>query len=79
VLVSLAASCGFEIHQMDVKTTFLNGELDEEIYMTQLEGFVVSGPENKVCRLKKYGLEQVSKQWHDRFIKNFDFNWLYGK
>jgi hypothetical protein len=71
VLVALAASYGFHIHQMDVKTAFLNGELDEEIYMTQPEGFVVSGHENKVCRLKKslYGLKQAPKQWHDKFDK----------
>jgi hypothetical protein len=45
VLLSLAASNGFLIHQMDVKTTFLNGELDEEIYMDQPDGFVVKGEE----------------------------------
>jgi hypothetical protein len=46
------------IHQIDVKTAFLNGELDEEIYMKQADGFVAPGQENKVCRLKNslYGL-----------------------
>jgi hypothetical protein len=43
VLVALAASHGLLIHQMDVKTTFLNGELDEEIYMQQPDGFVAPG------------------------------------
>jgi hypothetical protein len=45
---------------MDVKPTFLNGELDEEIYITQSGGFVVKGKEDKVCNLKKslYGLKQ---------------------
>jgi hypothetical protein len=49
---------------MDVKTTFLNEELDEEIYMDQPEGFVADGQENKVCRLLKslYGLKQAPKQ-----------------
>ena len=44
---------------MDVKTTFLNGELDEEIYIEQLEEFIVPGQEKKVCRLVKslYGLK----------------------
>jgi len=41
------------IHQMDVKTAFLNGVLEEEIYMTQLEGWVVPSQENKVCKLLK--------------------------
>jgi hypothetical protein len=59
VLLSLAASYGFLIQQMDVKTTFLNGEFEEEIYMTQSDGFVVKGQENKVCKLVKslYGLK----------------------
>jgi hypothetical protein len=63
VLVALAASHGLLIHQMDVKTAFLNGELDEEIYMQQLDGFVAPGQENKVCRLRKYlyGLKQAPK------------------
>ena len=53
-----------ELHQMDVKTAFLNGKLDEEIYMEQLVGFVIQGQEHKVCRLLKsiYGLKQSSRQ-----------------
>jgi len=48
---------------MDVKTTFLNGELEEEIYMTQPEGYVAPGQEQKVCKLLKslYGLKQSPK------------------
>jgi hypothetical protein len=54
---------------MDVKTTFLNGELYEEIYMDQLDGFVVQCEEQKVCKLLKslYGLKQAPKQWHEKF------------
>lgn len=50
---------------MDVKTFFLNGDLEEEIYMEQLEGFVIYGQENKICKLKKslYELKQASKQF----------------
>ncbi|KAL0332983.1 UNVERIFIED_CONTAM: Retrovirus-related Pol polyprotein from transposon TNT 1-94 [Sesamum calycinum] len=69
VLIAVAALYDLEIHQMDVKTAFLNGELDEEIYMEQPEGFVVPGQEKKVCRLVKslYGLKQAPKQWHEKF------------
>ncbi|GKA87333.1 zinc finger, CCHC-type containing protein [Tanacetum coccineum] len=54
---------------MDVKTTFLNGDLDEEVYMKQPEGFVMPGNEHKVCKLVKllYGLKQAPKQWHQKF------------
>jgi hypothetical protein len=54
VLLSLAASHGVLVHQMDVKTTFLNGELDEKIYMEQPAGFVANGQEGMVCKLLKY-------------------------
>jgi hypothetical protein len=68
-LVSLASIYNLEIHQMDVKTAFLNGYLDEEIYMEQPEGFIIPGQENKVCKLVKslYCLKQASKQWHERY------------
>nr|GEV02772.1 zinc finger, CCHC-type [Tanacetum cinerariifolium] len=67
--IALAAIHDLVIHQMDVKTGFLNGDLDEEIYMKQPEGFVMLGHENKVCKLKKslYGLKQAHKQWHQKF------------
>jgi hypothetical protein len=68
-LLSVAASYGLIIHQMDVKTAFLNGELEEEIYMDQPDGFIANGQENKVCKLLKslYGLKQAPKQWHEKF------------
>ena len=54
---------------MDVKTTFLNSELDEEVYMKQLKGFVLPGNEHKVFKLIKslYRLKQTPKYWHDKF------------
>jgi hypothetical protein len=69
VLLSLSASHGLLIHQMDVKITFLNGELDEEIYMEQPARFVANGQEGMVCKLLKslYGLKQAPKQWHEKF------------
>ncbi|CAJ2640978.1 unnamed protein product [Trifolium pratense] len=64
VLISIDAIYNLEVHQMDVKTAFLNGDLEEEIYMEQPEGFVVHGQETKVCKLEKslYGLKQAPKQ-----------------
>jgi len=63
VLLSLAVSHGLLVHQMDVKTAFLNGELEEEIYMDQPDRFVAKGHEGKVCKLLKslYGLKQAPK------------------
>jgi hypothetical protein len=69
VLLSLAASYGLLVHQMDVKTAFLNGELEEEIYMDQSDGFLSKVQEGMVCKLLKslYGLKQAPKQWHEKF------------
>ena len=54
MLIAITAIHNLKIHQIDVKTTFLNGDLDEEIYMEQPEGFIVPGQEKKVCRIVKY-------------------------
>ena len=67
-VLDLAASMDLEIEQLDVKTAFLHGELEEEIYMKQPQGFEVQG-ENLVCRLRKslYGLKQAPRQWYRKF------------
>ncbi|GAB2265737.1 hypothetical protein Dimus_037845 [Dionaea muscipula] len=71
MIIAIAALRNLEIHQMDVKTAFLNGDLEEEMYMEQPEGFIAPGHERKVCRLVKslYGLKQAPKQWHEKFDK----------
>uniref|UniRef100_A0A2N9F1D9 Reverse transcriptase Ty1/copia-type domain-containing protein n=1 Tax=Fagus sylvatica TaxID=28930 RepID=A0A2N9F1D9_FAGSY len=65
IIMVVAARLDLELHQLDVKTAFLNGDLKEEIYMDQPNGFQIKGQEGKVCRLKKslYGLKQSSRQW----------------
>ena len=69
LVLSIVAAKGLHLEQLDVKTTFLHGDLDEDIYMTQPEGFQVKGKENLVCKLKKslYGLKQVPRQWYLKF------------
>ena len=69
VLFALASIYHLHVHQMDVKTAFLNGDLNEEIYVEQPEGFVLKGYENKVYKLVKslYGLKQAPKDWHEKF------------
>jgi hypothetical protein len=59
---------GWKLHQMDVKTTFLNGETEEEICIKQPDGFIIHEKESHVCRLKKalYGLKQAPRDWYAR-------------
>ena len=68
-LLALAVQKGMLIHQMDVVTAFLNGRLEEEIYMQQPEGYITPGSEDLVCRLKKslYGLKQSPRCWNKEF------------
>nr|GEW86644.1 retrotransposon protein, putative, Ty1-copia subclass [Tanacetum cinerariifolium] len=79
ILIAIAAFYDYKIWQMNVKTSFFNGYLNEEVYMEQLEGFVSQKFSNRVCKLKRsiYELKQASRQWNRRFddeIKKFRFN-----
>ncbi|RVW23075.1 hypothetical protein VitviT2T_005480 [Vitis vinifera] len=69
IILALVAHFDLELQQMDVKTTFLNGELEEEVYMKQPEGFPSSDGEQLVCKLKKsiYSLKQASRKWYLKF------------
>ena len=79
ILLFIAAHFDYKIWQMNVKTVFLNGNLDEEMYMMQLEGFIAKNRKHMVCKLKRsiYGLKQASRSWNIRFeqaIKSFGFD-----
>jgi hypothetical protein len=78
IILAIAAYFDYEIWQMDVKTAFLNGNLEEDVYMIQPEGFVDPENASKVCKLQKsiYGLKQASRSWNIRFkevVKSFGF------
>ena len=77
-IIALATNFGLKLHQMDIKTAFLNGSLQEEIYMKQPTGFVEEGKENYVCKLKRsiYGLKQSARCWNselDKQLKSMGF------
>ena len=69
IIMSIVARMNLELHQLDVKIAFLNGELKEDIFMIQSEGFQIKGHEEKVYKLRKslYGLKQSSRQWYLKF------------
>jgi hypothetical protein len=68
-ILSLVAAKYLHLEQLDVKKTFLHGDLEEEIYMQQPQGYEVKGKENLVCRLNKslYGLKKDPRQWYLKF------------
>ena len=83
-MLAIAAFYDYEIWQMDVKTAFLNGFLEEELYMMQPKGFVDPKSANKVCKLQRsiYGLVQASRSWNIRFdevIKAYGFIQTFGE
>jgi hypothetical protein len=67
-IMAIAAEMGWNIHQMDVKTAFLNGFIEEEVYIEQPQRFKVLGRESNMCLLKKelYGLKQAPRAWYSR-------------
>ncbi|CAI7778239.1 unnamed protein product, partial [Closterium sp. NIES-53] len=69
LLLAAAAVCGWKVEQMDVKTAFLYGVVDEEIYMKQPEGY--DDGSGRVCRLNKaiYGLKQAPRCWYARLVE----------
>jgi len=90
IIMALVAHYDLELHLMDVKTAFLNGDLYESVYMAQPKSFVMEGKERMGCHLKKSinGLQQASRQWHLKFdetIGKFGFkeneedNCIYAK
>ena len=75
VLLSLAGNLDWPLHQFDINNAFLNGELEEEVFMILPPGFCKEEEKTRVCKLKKslYGLKQSPRAWFDRFaevIKN---------
>jgi hypothetical protein len=84
IMLAIAAFFYYEIWQMDVKTAFLNGNIEEELYMVQPKGFVDLKDANKVCKLQRsiYGLKQASQSWNlhfDEVSKGFGFFQAYGE
>ncbi|KAL0537088.1 hypothetical protein IC582_026058 [Cucumis melo] len=73
LLIALATQNNWKIFQMDVKSAFLNGYLEEEVYLEQPPGYCVKGQEDKVLKLKKalYGLKQAPRMWNSRINKYF--------
>ena len=78
IVVGLAVRNGLKLHQLDITTAFLNGELKEEVYMRQSKGFIVDGQEHLVCKLQCsiYGLKQSPRCWNstlDSYLKRIGF------
>jgi hypothetical protein len=90
IIMALVAYYDLELHQMDIKTTFLNGDLEENVYMAQPKGFAMKEKERMGCHLKKsiYGLKQALRQWYLKYYKtirkfgfkeNVEDNCVYAK
>ena len=66
--MELSSMMKWDLHQLDVKTTFLNGVIEEEVYIEQPQGFEVKDRVTHVCKLKKdlYGLKQPPRAWYGK-------------
>lgn len=78
VILALAGSSGWRVHHLDVKSAFLNGRLEDEVYVKQPEGFERRNEEGKVYKLSKalYGLRQAPRAWNaclDQYLKKLGF------
>lgn len=72
-LIALAAQKSWNFYKLNVKSTFLNGVLEDEVYVNQPQGFEVENYESKVYKLKKalYGLKQASRAWYSEIDSHF--------
>jgi hypothetical protein len=71
-IIAITFVMGSKLHQMDVNISFLNGVIEEEVYIEQPQGFVIHGKKSHICKLKKtlYGLKQAPKAWYAK-INNY--------
>jgi hypothetical protein len=79
IIISLALVLNWELHQNDIKTVFLNGEVEEEVYIKKSVGFVIHGNESHVCKFNKslYGLKRALRAWYgriDSFLHSLGFS-----
>jgi hypothetical protein len=79
IIISLASVLGWKLHQMDVKTTFLNGKIEQEVFVEQPDGFVLHNKGTHVCKIRKalYGLKKAPRFWYDKidgFLKSPGFH-----
>lgn len=75
---AIVAHFDLQLHKMDMKTTFCNGDLFDDVYMVLTGGFQTACNENIMCKLKKfiYGLMQALRQWYLKFDKSHHLEWL---
>ena len=73
ILIAIAAQEKWELHHLDVKIAFLNGEIKEDIYISQPEGFLIKGKEDHILKLKKalYSLKQAPRAWNSKLNEVF--------